>query len=88
MPDTIENELLPWREIIAKAVHDMRSPLSCMVTTVEILRMTAGDPQRQAKAIGMMDDQINELVAQMDNLLKNPAGILPSALPSDKALPE
>ncbi|RYD78682.1 MAG: hypothetical protein EOP84_13955 [Verrucomicrobiaceae bacterium] len=58
----------PLKAIVAKSVHDMKTPLSCMRTTVEILRLTAGDADRQAKAIGILDAQINELNGILENL--------------------
>lgn len=56
------------KTIVAKSVHDMKTPLSCMRTTLEILRLTAGDADRQAKSIGILDAQINELNGILEKL--------------------
>jgi K+-sensing histidine kinase KdpD len=84
MSDNNGDESLPWKQIVAKSVHDMRSPLSCMRTTLEILRMTSGGAEPQTKLVGIMDTQIDELTAQLDMLLKNPAEIVHLAMPSSE----
>ena len=65
-PPETESPALP--DIEAKTVHDMRTPLSCMHTPLEILRLTSGDPARLETALGLMDNQIKELNTQLDNL--------------------
>lgn len=85
MSDNSGDESLPWKKIVAKSVHDMRSPLSCMRTTLEILRMTSGGAEPQTKLLGIMDTQIDELTAQLDILLKNREKIVHSATPSSRA---
>lgn len=69
MSDTSDTPL-PLNAIVAKSVHDMKTPLSCMRTTLEILRLTAGDAERQAKPINILDAQISELTAILDHLSK------------------
>ncbi|MEO7099803.1 MAG: hypothetical protein ABI162_10615 [Luteolibacter sp.] len=67
---------LPWPEIVAKAVHDMSSPLSCMRTSVEILRMISPDSENHRKLIETFDSQINELAGQLEMLRKRPEAFL------------
>lgn len=85
MSENNGDESLPWKEIVAKSVHDMRSPLSCLRTTLEILRMTSGGAEPQTKLIGIMDTQIDELIVQLDTLLQNPAVIVRFATTSSAA---
>lgn len=62
-----------WNEIIASAVHDIRNPLSSMLTTLEILRhLTAGSDQA-AKVIEMLDRQVTTVSDQLERLLRDPA---------------
>ncbi|MES2657997.1 MAG: histidine kinase dimerization/phospho-acceptor domain-containing protein [Verrucomicrobiota bacterium] len=69
-------ESLPWKQIVAQTVHDMRTPLSTMRATVEILRMTSEKGGDQSKLIGSLDTQIDELAAQLETLLKSPQEIV------------
>lgn len=71
MPDQPETESPTLQNIVSKSVHDMRTPLSCMHTALEILRLTSGDPARLEMAIGLMDNQIKELNGQLDKLSKS-----------------
>jgi len=69
-------DLLPWKKIIPKAVHDMKTPLSSMRVTLEILRMTSADAEAHGKLIVMLEKQVNELAEQLDTLVTDPAAIL------------
>lgn len=80
MPEYTADESLPWNQIVAKSVHDMRTPLSCLRTTVEILRMTSGGDERQAKLVGLLDVQIDELTAHLEKLLHHPDQIVQRAI--------
>ncbi|GAA5126511.1 hypothetical protein JIN84_15585 [Luteolibacter yonseiensis] len=76
---TLENtdgEPLPWKEIIGKAAHDMRTPLSCMRTTVEVLRMLASSEQ-DTRMIEILEKQIDSLAAQVNDLVNDPRAYLP-----------
>lgn len=79
MPEYTADESLPWKHIVAKSVHDMRTPLSCLRTTVEILRMTSSGDERQAKLVGLLDVQIDELTAHLEKLLHHPEQIVQRA---------
>ncbi len=76
LPENHADEPLPWKLIVAKSVHDMRTPLSCMRTTLEILRMTSGDDEQQMKMISILDCQLNELACHLDQLVRNPEQIV------------
>ena len=75
-PDLSQQEALPWKEIVGKAVHDMKTPLSSLRVTLEILRMTSGGSEAHGKLIAMLDNQVNELARQLDTLANDPAAIL------------
>lgn len=64
---------LAWPEIVSKAVHDMRTPLSSIRTTLEIFRMVAGGSEKQMKLVGVLDRQVDELNGLMETLLNDPA---------------
>ncbi len=66
------DETMPWKQIVAQAVHDMRSPLSSMVTTIEILRMLSTDSDRSGKMIGMLERQVEQLSKQLETLVNHP----------------
>lgn len=74
-----QEEDLPWKQIVAKAVHDMRTPLSSMVTTLEILRLLPADREKSLKMIGLLDRQVEELSRQLEALVANPSAYLPPA---------
>ncbi len=63
-------------EILPKAVHDMKTPLSTMRVTLEVLRMTCGDSEDLGKLIAMLENQVNELTGQLDTLATDPAAVL------------
>lgn len=62
----------PWAQILANAVHDMRTPLSAMRVTLEVLRITTSDTEGSSKLVGMLDNQVNELAEMLEILVKNP----------------
>jgi len=62
----------PWQQVVSRAVHDMRTPLSAMKTTLEVMRLTQGDPEKSAKLISMMERQATELAELMERLAKDP----------------
>lgn len=65
-------EPLPWKEIIGNAAHDMRTPLSCLRTTVEVMRMLAAESEQQTRMIEILEKQIDSLAGQLDELVRNP----------------
>ncbi len=69
---------LAWPEIVSKAVHDMRTPLSSIRTTLEIFRMVGGGSEKEMKLIGVLDRQVDELNALMETLLNDPAAFEPA----------
>jgi signal transduction histidine kinase len=84
--NTLENpgqEPLPWKEIIGNAAHEMRTPLSCMRTTVEVLRMLTSSSEQTTRMIEILEKQIDSLAGQVDDLVKNPQAYLSERLRSD-----
>lgn len=75
--ENAQEEALPWKQIVGKAVHDMRTPLSSMVTTLEILRLLPADREKSLKMIGLLDRQVEELSRQLETLVANPSAFLP-----------
>lgn len=54
------------------AVHDMRTPLSSMRTTLEIVRMLNGQSERTAGLVDKLDKQVLEIAAHLERLQKDP----------------
>ena len=67
------DERLPWEEIVPVAIHDMRTPLSSMRTTLEIVRMLNSQCDRTSGLIDKLDKQVLELAAQLERLQNDPA---------------
>jgi K+-sensing histidine kinase KdpD len=72
-PPETSDETLPWKAIAAKAVHDMRTPLSSLRTSIEILKMISADPEKSAKVISLLENQVEVLSRQMERLVEDPA---------------
>ena len=70
--DKTEGETIPWESVLAKAVHDMRTPLSSMRTSLEVLRMVAGDPEKSERLLMLMNKQVDEMAGHLDTLARNP----------------
>lgn len=64
---------LPWEEIVRKAVHDMRSPLTSMRMAVEVLRLTVPETEASIRLLEMLNRQMDLLTDQMKALAENPA---------------
>ena len=64
---------LPWEQLVAQAVHDMRSPLSTMTTTLAVLRMAIADPAKAEKLVGIIERQSADLTEQLNRLVTDPA---------------
>jgi nitrogen-specific signal transduction histidine kinase len=67
---------MPWKQIIGSAAHDMRTPLSCMRTSVEVMRMLATSEQ-DTRMMDILEKQIDTLVEQVDDLVNNPQAYMP-----------
>src|SRR4051794_11779229 len=72
----LPDDVLPWEKLVAKAVHDMRSPLSTITTTLAVLRMTIHDPTKAEKLMGIMERQTGDLTEQLNRLLQDPVSFL------------
>ena len=56
-------------EFLATLAHELRNPLAPLRNAVEILRMPQATPQMGARAIEMMDRQLQQMVRLVDDLL-------------------
>jgi hypothetical protein len=75
-PEEPAGDSPPWKQIVAKAVHDMRTPLSSMRISLEVLRMTGADAQQRGKLIAMLDKQVDELAGLLEMLSKDPCAFV------------
>jgi len=72
---------LPWEQIVRQAVHDMRTPLSSMLTTVAVLRQLQASstvPPQWERMIDLMERQIQTLTEQLVRLHESPDSFLKS----------
>lgn len=65
-----------WDEILTNAVHDLRTPLSAMLTALEMLNEVSDGSERSAKLIALMRRQISEISSQLERLLRDPSSFL------------
>lgn len=54
---------------ILQAVHDIRTPLSAMKTSVAILKMISSDPEKSARLVQMMDKQVDDISEKLEKLV-------------------
>ena len=74
-PPDSDSVTLPWEKIVRQAVHDMRTPLSSMLTTVAVLRQlqaTSTVPPQWERMIGMLERQVETLSGQLVRLQESP----------------
>jgi len=57
-------------EFIATLSHELRNPLAPLRNALQLLRIGAADPQRQAPVLDVMDRQVSHLVRLVDDLLE------------------
>jgi len=65
-----------WKKIVKAAAHEIRTPLSSLRTSVEILKMNRLDQEQSQKLMAMMNRQIESISAQLDTLVNRPATFL------------
>lgn len=78
-PPDSDSVTLPWEKIVRQAVHDMRTPLSSMLTTVAVLRQlqaTSTVPPQWERMIGMLERQVETLSGQLVRLQESPDSYL------------
>jgi signal transduction histidine kinase len=66
---------LPWEKIVGQAVHDMRTPLSSMLTTVAVLRQlqaTSTVPPQWERMTDLLERLIQTLSGQLARLHESP----------------
>jgi signal transduction histidine kinase/CheY-like chemotaxis protein len=56
-------------EFLATLAHELRNPLAPIRNAVEILRVARDNPGMSAKALAMMERQLNQMVRLVDDLL-------------------
>lgn len=74
-----ESDAVPWEKIVRQAAHDMRTPLSSMLTTVAVLRQlqsTSTVPPEWERMIDLLERQIHTLSGQLGRLYDSPASFL------------
>ena len=57
-------------EFLATLGHELRNPLSPLVTSLELLRMTAAEDPKVTRVVGVMQRQASHLVRLVDDLLE------------------
>lgn len=70
---------LPWEKIIRQAVHDMRTPLSSLLTTVAVLRQlqaTSTVPAQWERMIDLLERQVQTISGQLVRLHESPESYL------------
>ena len=78
-PSDTDPVTLPWDKIVRQAVHDMRTPLSSMLTTVAVLRQlqsSSSVPQQWERMIDMLERQVQTLSGQLVRLHESPESYL------------
>jgi signal transduction histidine kinase len=56
-------------EFLATLAHELRNPLAPLRNAVEILRVARDNPDMSAKALAMLERQLNQMVRLVDDLL-------------------
>jgi hypothetical protein len=78
-PSETDPVALPWDKIVRQAVHDMRTPLSSMLTTVGVLRQLQGTttvPPQWERMIDLLERQVQTLSGQLGRLHESPESFL------------
>jgi signal transduction histidine kinase len=57
-------------EFLATLGHELRNPLSPLLTGLQLMRMAKGDPETLDRVAGIMDRQVAHLVRLVDDLLE------------------
>jgi CheY-like chemotaxis protein len=64
---------------LANFAHDLRSPLSSILTGIEVLKLSLGDAEQTGKIIGMLERQTLEMARLLDSL------VMPEGRTADQA---
>ena len=78
-PSDTDPVALSWDKVVRQAVHDMRTPLSSMLTTVAVLRQlqaTSAVPAQWERMIDLLERQVQTLSAQLVRLHESPESFL------------
>ncbi|MCT2584405.1 HAMP domain-containing sensor histidine kinase [Actinophytocola gossypii] len=91
MVDSLQRRIERERRFFADVSHELRSPLTTLVTSVEVMRRHDEDlPERSRLALGLVTGELGHLRRLLDDLLalaRTEAGIAQDA-PQPIALPE
>lgn len=66
---TLREEDRRKTEFLAILAHELRNPLAPIRNGLQVMRMAAGEPDTVAKVRDMMERQVNQMVALVDDLL-------------------
>jgi hypothetical protein len=78
-PSNTDPIALPWEKVVRQAVHDMRTPLSSMLTTVAVLRQlqaTSTVPAQWERMIDLLERQVQTISGQLVRLQDSPESYL------------
>lgn len=74
--DTVQEISPPWQEIVDRAVHDMRTPLSTLRTSLEVLKMLPTDSEKRVRLMEILDQQVEEMTFLLTQLRTQPQSFL------------
>ncbi|WAC19091.1 ATP-binding protein [Luteolibacter sp. SL250] len=57
-------------QFLATLAHELRNPISPILTGLEVIRLSSGDPGKIEKVSGMIRDQTRQMVHLIDDLLE------------------
>ncbi|RYD30350.1 MAG: response regulator, partial [Verrucomicrobiaceae bacterium] len=57
-------------QFLATLAHELRNPISPILTGLEVIRLSSGDPGKIEKVSGMVRDQTRQMVHLIDDLLE------------------
>ena len=77
--DPVTDDETDWKRIVKAAAHEIRTPLSSLRTSVEILKMNRLDEEQSQKLMTMMNRQIESISEHLDILVNRPATFLESS---------
>ena len=70
MVDSLQRRIERERRFFADVSHELRSPLTTLVTSVEVMRRHGGDlPERSRLALGLVTGELDHLCRLLDDLL-------------------
>lgn len=74
--EAFDQSEVPWPAVVSRAVHDMRSPLSTIGTSLELLRMLPPDSDKRSRIMQILDEQVAEMTMLLNQLSSHPHAFL------------